>query len=101
MITRTNQIVRGARLAWPLIACSFVSAAGAQDLEPRAYTNAPYGLNFLVAGFSDSDGGVLFDPSIVLDNASVHTDGPVLGYARSLRIGNLSSKIDGGLSHVS
>ena len=43
---------------------------------------------------------MLFDPSIVLDNASIHTDGPVLGYARSLRIGNLSSKIDGGLSHA-
>jgi len=98
--TRTNPIVRVPRLAWWLIACSFGSAAGAQELEPRAYTNAPYGLNFLIAGFSDSDGGVLFDPSIALDNASIHVDGPVLGYARSLRIGKLSSKIDGGVSHV-
>jgi hypothetical protein len=96
----TNAIVRLTRLAWWLVACSLGSAAGAQDLEPRAYTNAPYGLNFLVMGFTDSDGGVLFDPSIALDNASLHIDGPVLGYARSLRMGNLSAKIDGGVSHV-
>lgn len=82
------------------MACSFGSAAGAQELEPRAYTNAPYGLNFLLMGFSSSDGGVLVDPSITLDNASIHNDGPVLGYARSLRVGNLSSKIDAGVSHV-
>ncbi len=84
-----------------MLASAFAfGTARAQDLEPRAYTNAPYGLNFLVAGFADSDGGVLVDPSITLDNASVHTEGPVLGYARSVRIGNLSSKIDGGLSQV-
>ena len=82
------------------MASSCGSAAGAQELEPRAYTNAPYGLNFLIAGFSDSDGGVLVDPSITLDNASIHSDGPVLGYARSLRVGYLSSKIDAAVSHV-
>jgi hypothetical protein len=98
--TRTKRIIGASRLAWWLVACSFGSAAGAQELEPRAYTNAPYGLNFLITGFSGSDGGVLVDPSIALDNASIRSDGPVLGYARSLHIGNLSSKIDGGVSHV-
>lgn len=88
------------RLACWLCAWSIGSAAGAQDLEPRAYTNVPIGLNFLIAGFTGSDGGVLVDPSIPLDNASIHVDGPVVGYARSVRVGKMSSKIDGGLSHV-
>jgi Putative MetA-pathway of phenol degradation len=97
---RTNLVIRVPRLASWLLALSLGSAAGAQDLEPRAYTNAPYGLNFLIMGFTDSDGGVFVDPSVVFDNVSAHAGGPVLGYARSLRIGNLSSKIDGGVSHV-
>ncbi len=88
------------RLAWWLCAWSIGSAVGAQELEPRAYTNVPIGLNFLIRASADSDGGVLFDPSVALDNASVHTEGPVLGYARSVRLGEMSSKIDAGLSHV-
>jgi hypothetical protein len=100
MQMRTNPIPCVARIACCVGVWSFGAAVGAQELEPRAYTNAPYGLNFLIAGFAGTDGGVLVDPSIALDNASVHADGPALGYARSLRIGGLSSKIDAGLSHV-
>ena len=43
----------------PVLAC-------AQSLDPRAYANAPVGLNFLVAGYSYSTGGVGFDPSVPL-----------------------------------
>jgi hypothetical protein len=95
-----SRSVRAPRLASWLCVWSIGSAAGAQELEPRAYTNAPIGLNFLIAGFTDSDGGVLFDPSVALDNAHVRSDGPVIGYARALRVGDMSSKIDVGISHV-
>ena len=100
MTARTIGIVRANRLAWWACAWSIGSAVGAQELEPRAYTNVPIGLNFLIMGFTDSDGSALFDPSIALDNASIHVDGPVVGYARSVRVGTMSSKIDAGLSHV-
>jgi hypothetical protein len=76
------------------------SRARAQELEPRQYSNVPVGMNFLLAGYTDSDGGVLFDPSIVLDNAQLRVDGPVLGFARGLALGGLSAKIDAGVSHV-
>jgi len=95
-----NRIVRVPRLAWWVCACSIGSAVGAQDLEPRTYTNAPIGLNFAIAGFADSNGGVAFDPSIALDNAHIRTAGPVIGYARSLRVANMSSKIDVGIAHA-
>ena len=97
---KTNRIVRVPRLVWCVCVCSTGLAAGAQELEPRAYTNAPIGLNFLLAGFTDSEGGVLFDPSVALDNAHIRVDGPVIGYARSLRIGDMSSKVDVAISHV-
>jgi hypothetical protein len=95
-----NRVVRAPRLAWWLCAWPVGSAVGAQELEPRAYTNAPIGLNFLIAGFTDSNGGVLVDPSIALDNAHIRTDGPVIGYARSIRVGDMSSKIDVGISRA-
>lgn len=43
-------------------------AAGAQELEPRAYSPAPIGTSFLLAGFGRSEGGILFDPSLDIDH---------------------------------
>jgi len=66
----------------------------AQDLEPRAYTNLPVGLNFFVAGYAYAAGGVLFDPAVPLDNANIKIHGSVLAYARSIKIGGMSGKVD-------
>ncbi|HZF28185.1 MAG TPA: transporter [Gammaproteobacteria bacterium] len=84
----------------PAAALLVLCRAGAQDLEPRQYSNVPVGMNFLIAGYASSDGGVLFDPSIVLDNAQLGIDGPVVGYARGLSLGGLSAKVDAGVSRV-
>lgn len=70
------------------------SATYAQDLEPRAYSNIPVGLNFIAAGYAYTSGGVLFDPTVPLENAHIKIHGSVLAYARSLNIGGLSGKID-------
>jgi hypothetical protein len=80
--------------AWPF------GAAQAQDLEPRLYTNVPLGINFLGAGFGYSEGNVLFDPTVPLDNAEIEIDGPVLGYGRSIRLGPFSGKVDGAIARV-
>jgi hypothetical protein len=66
----------------------------AQDLEPRAYTNIPVGLNFALAGYTYSSGGVLFDPAVPLDNAHINIHGSVFAYARSIKIGRMSGKVD-------
>ena len=70
------------------------SGVYAQELEPRAYTNVPYGLNFLLAGYAYSTGGVLFDPAVPLENAHIKINGSIFAYARSIKIGNMSGKID-------
>ena len=65
-----------ARVAFALLALSCGrSAVVAQDLEPRFYTNVPIGFNFVAAGYGYSEGNVLFDPSIALDNADLTIDG--------------------------
>ena len=71
-----------------------LSSVYAQDLEPRAYTNIPVGLNFILAGYAYTAGGVLFDPAVPLDNANIKIHGSVLAYARSIKIGRMSGKID-------
>jgi hypothetical protein len=68
--------------------------AGAQELEPRAYTNIPVGINFVLGGYAYSTGGVIFDPSVPLDNAHINTHGALSAYCRSIKVGNMSGKVD-------
>lgn len=70
------------------------AAVRAQDIEPRAYSNAPVGVNFLVGGYAYTRGGLSFDPSIPVRNAKLETSNAVLGYARALDLWGLSGKLD-------
>lgn len=73
---------------------SLPGAANAQSLEPRAYANAPVGLNFLILGYAYQQGDVLLDPSVPLKDASVEIHYSVLAYVRSLDVWGKSGKID-------
>ena len=57
----------------------------AQDLEPRTYSNAPVGLNFFIAGYGYTSGGVATDPTLPLENANVEASSIVMAYAHALR----------------
>jgi len=69
-------------------------AAGAQEIEPRAYVNVPVGVNFLVAGYAHSTGGLSTDPSLPIADAHLKIDTGVLGYARSLDLWGRSGRLD-------
>lgn len=90
------------RLHWLVAALAALSASGAhgQDLEPRLYTNAPTGLNFLALVYNASEGGVLFDPSVPLDDANLTVDGPAVAYIRSFGLWDKASKFDVLLPHA-
>ena len=68
--------------------------AKGQDLEPRAYANTPVGLNFLVAGYGYTAGGVATDPALPIDDAQVEVHSSVVAYARSLDVFGKSAKFD-------
>lgn len=68
------------------IACGLGSRASAQDLEPRSYSPAPVGLNFVVAAYSYSSGSVIFDPSLPVSDVKAYMNGVVLGYGRTLGV---------------
>jgi hypothetical protein len=83
-----------------LLTIGGVSGALAQDLEPRQYSNAPIGVNFLAAGYVTQDGSVLFDPVVQLENAELEIDGPLVGYARAIAFGGMSGRADVAVGRV-
>ena len=70
------------------------STLRAQDLEPRAYSNSPTGLNFLIAGYGYAKGTVLTDPSLPLDNVSNEAHVGVFAFATTLNVLGKSAKFD-------
>lgn len=70
------------------------SPAVAQDIEPRAYSNAPVGVNFLIAGYAYSSGGISFDTASPLSNPELTTSSAVLAFARVLDLWGKSAKFD-------
>lgn len=74
--------------------------ARATEIEPRAFSNAPVGVNFLIAGYVYTDGSVSFDPAVPLTDAQLRTDSAVFAYARALDIAGYSGKFDVIVPHT-
>ena len=68
--------------------------ARAAEIEPRAYLNTPVGMNFVIAGYVYSEGGLSTDPASPLQDASMRISTGLFAYARSLDIFGMSGKID-------
>jgi len=47
------------------------------EIEPRAFSNTPVGLNFLIA-VSVHEGSVSVDPAVPLTDAQLHTNNAIL-----------------------
>jgi hypothetical protein len=77
-----------------------VSPGRAQDIEPRAYSNAPVGVNFLIAGYAYTRGGVSFDPSVPLTDAKLNTSNAVLAFASVFDLWGDSAKFDAILPYT-
>jgi hypothetical protein len=71
-----------------------ITVAYAQDLEPRAYSNTPVGLNFLIAGYSYAEGKVAFDPTLPIADAQYYESTEVIAFAHSLDVLGNSAKFD-------
>ena len=86
------------RSARPILgACALwigVSTVNAQSIEPRAYSNAPVGMNFFVAGYVETRGGIAFDTALPIVDPQLDTSSLVLGYARALDLWGKSGKFD-------
>ncbi|MGB7551468.1 MAG: hypothetical protein WBM15_07905 [Chromatiaceae bacterium] len=71
-----------------------LSGPRAQDIEPRAYANAPIGINFLIGGYAWTRGALATDTAAPVTAAQFTTSSAALGYVRVLDLGGQSAKFD-------
>jgi hypothetical protein len=76
------------------------AAAGAQQLEPRAYSASPVGANFAAASFSNSFGQLLFDPVVPISDANASIRMVGLGYGRTFAIGHMQGLVTAVLPYA-
>jgi hypothetical protein len=76
------------------LAALSVLPAAPQDIEPRAYSNAPIGVNFAIAGYAYTRNGLSFDPSLPVTDEQLHTSNAVFAYARAIELWGKSAKVD-------
>ena len=94
LLTAGSRHAIGARALLALAMLAVPAAARAQDIEPRAFSNAPVGVNFLIGGYAFTRGGLSFDTAVPITNAHLNTSNAVLGYARVLDLWGNSAKFD-------
>jgi hypothetical protein len=99
-------LARGVLLLWCLAGC-----LAAQELQPRAYIPAPVGLNFFGVSYANNAGGLLFDPSLPVEDGYVNANIVNLSFGQTLgvmgrtaqvlaivpyAVANLSGRLGGG-----
>jgi hypothetical protein len=73
-------------LLWPIV-------SGAQEMEPRAYSAAPVGTNFVVVNYARSSGDVTFDPSVPITNVQAKINTWAIGYSHSFGIAGHTASV--------
>ena len=76
------------------------TAASAQQIEPRAYSNAPTGVNFLLAAYAYAEGGVVVDPSLPLEDGNLQVHVTALAYVRALDLWGMHAKANAVLPYA-
>lgn len=74
-----------------LLGLGLCAPAGAQELEPGAYTVSPVGINVFNVGYVFNDGDVTFDPSLPIEDGSAEIHTAVLSYGRSVDLAGRSA----------
>jgi hypothetical protein len=77
----------------PIVLC-------AQELQPRAYLPAPVGMNFLSITYSNNSGGLLFDPSLPVENGHVSAGVPSIALGGILDVAGRTGQVLAVLPYV-
>jgi len=79
-----------AGLAWP-------TSTRAQDVEPRRWTHMPVGMNVVAVVYGHTEGDVLFDPVLLIDDAEVEIQTAIASYVRAFNWGGKTARLDVGV----
>jgi hypothetical protein len=88
------------RAIWPLLLFFVPTITPGQELQPRAYLPVPVGLNFLSVNYSRNSGGLLFDPSLPVEDAHVSASVAAVSFGESLDVFGRSGQVLAVLPYV-
>jgi hypothetical protein len=91
--TRSHRFFQCAVLSCLVAGCLLARPTDAQQMEPRAYSPSPVGLNFLAVSYGHSEGNVVFDPSLPVEDVEATLDSAALGYGRTFGLWNHSANV--------
>ncbi|MEH6548402.1 MAG: transporter [Pseudomonadales bacterium] len=74
-------------------------SAGAQELEPRIYTNIPIDQNFLGMVYGYTEGAVNPAGDLPLEDGNLKYTGLVVAYFRTMSLGDKLAKVDGNIHY--
>jgi hypothetical protein len=84
------------RLTVATCACAALaaaSAASAQELEARHFSPAPLGTEFIIAGVGESEGAIVFDPSLDIENVHADLDIVTTGFGRVFAVSERQARV--------
>jgi hypothetical protein len=64
-----------------------------QEMEPRAYSPSPVGMNFVGVSWQNSSGGVTTDPTLPITNVDADIDNAIVGYSRTFALAGRTASI--------
>lgn len=71
------------RLIQLFLTVAFATSAAGQEMEPRAYSPAPTGTQFVLLSYGYQSGDVLLDSSLPLKDVSINFNAASVGYGRT------------------
>ena len=75
------------------LVCAISGLATGQELEPRAYSVSPVGVNIAGIAYTYKGGDVAFDPSGPIDDASARIHTGAIGYVRAVNLLGRSANV--------
>jgi hypothetical protein len=81
------------RFALSIVLLFVAKIAPAQEMEPRAYSPAPVGTQFVFVGYGYQSGDVLLDASLPLKDVSIKLNAASFGYGRSFNLAGRQSNV--------
>jgi hypothetical protein len=70
-----------------------INSSQAQQLEPRAYANAPIGVNFLSLVYAWSNGNILLDPALPIEDLDADIHVGIFQVSHAFSIGGDNAKL--------
>ncbi len=82
------------------VALVALSAASAQELDARHFSPAPIGTTFVIAGAGKSEGAIVYDPSLEIENVQADLDIVTTGFGRIFAWGERQARVLVALPHA-